>query len=137
MKKNLLLLMLVCFSNFSISQTTNEILKKDLIKVIKMNGIEYQMKGYAEQISKMIPVEKQDSFLVEFETSINLLYEKIATAYLEIYNKEDIKEMMDYYDSPIGKKIQANSEKLYEKTKKETEDWGKGFQAMMMKYIQK
>jgi len=134
MKKLLLLIAIIFISNSSFAQ--DEALKKDIMKVIEMSGSAAQMKVAKEQILKMIPAEKQAAFLIEFDASLPSFYEKMVKVYMELYTKEDIKAMMKYYNSPVGKKIAANAGKFTEKTQEAAKEWGEGLQGMMMKYMQ-
>ena len=43
---------------------------------------------------------------------------------------------MDFYNSPVGKKINEKSGELLEKSQAAGEEWGQGLQSMMMKYMQ-
>lgn len=110
--------------------------KKDVMKVIELNGSAAQMKMAKDQILKMIPAEKQAAFLVEFDASLPSLYDKLVKVYNEVYTKEDIKAILAFYETPIGKKMTAKSGEIAEKSQAAGQEWGMGLQAMMMKYMQ-
>jgi hypothetical protein len=55
---------------------------------------------------------------------------------MEEYTKEDVKAMLDFYDSPVGKKINSKAGEILEKSQKAGQEWGEGLQGMMMKYVQ-
>ena len=134
MKKVIITLVVVFFSNIGFSQ--DDQFKKDVLKVIEMSGGTSQIKSAKEQILKMVPKEKQAAFVIEFDATLPSLYDKLATVYMQTYTKEDIKAMMDFYNSPIGKKINEKSGELLEKSQAAGEEWGQGLQSMMMKYMQ-
>ena len=134
MKKALFVIAFAFVTQFSIAQ--DDAYKKDVMKVIELNGSAAQMKMAKDQILKMIPAEKQAAFLVEFDASLPSLYDKLVKVYNDVYTKEDIKAILAFYETPIGKKMTAKSAELAEKSQAAGQEWGMGLQAMMMKYMQ-
>jgi hypothetical protein len=53
---------------------------------------------------------------------------------MEIYTPEDIKAMIAFYESPVGLKIKSKSGVLSEKTIAISQELGKEFATIMMKY---
>ncbi|RZJ33681.1 MAG: DUF2059 domain-containing protein [Flavobacterium sp.] len=134
MKKLILSLALLFIAQLGMAQ--DDAFKKDVLKVIEMSGSGSQMKLAKDQILKMIPQEKQAAFLVEFDATLPSFYDKIAQVYMETYTKEDIKAMIAFYETPVGKKMTAKSSEIAEKSQKAAQEWGQGLQGMMMKYMQ-
>ena len=134
MKKFILTFALLTFAQVSFSQ--DAALKKDVLKVIEMSGSANAMKAAKSQILKMIPEDKQAAFLIEFDSSMPALYDKMAVIFMETYTKEDIKAMLKYYESPIGKKISEKAGEVFEKTQVAGKEWAESLQAVMMKYMQ-
>jgi hypothetical protein len=87
----------------------DEAFKKDVLRVIEMSGAANQMKSAKNQILQMVPKEKQAAFIIEFDSTLPSLYDKLAVIYMEEYSKEDIKAMIAFYESPVGKKINEKS----------------------------
>jgi hypothetical protein len=114
----------------------DEAFKKDVLRVIEMSGATNQMKSAKNQILQMVPKEKQAAFIIEFDATLPSLYDKMATIYMEEYSKEDIKAMIAFYESPVGKKINEKSGVILEKSQAAGQEWGQGLQTMMMKYAQ-
>ncbi|MFN7674560.1 DUF2059 domain-containing protein [Flavobacterium sp.] len=114
----------------------DEAFKKDVLRVIEMSGATNQMKSAKNQILQMVPKEKQAAFIIEFDSTLPSLYDKMATIYMEEYSKEDIKAMIAFYESPVGKKINEKSGVILEKSQAAGQEWGQGLQTMMMKYAQ-
>jgi hypothetical protein len=134
MRKIILTFALILVAQLSMAQ--DEAFKKDVMRVIEMNGSNAQMKLAKDQILKMIPAEKQAAFLVEFDATLPSFYDKMAKVYMETYTKEDIKAMIAFYESPVGKKMSAKAGELAEKSQAAAQEWGQGLQGMMMKYMQ-
>lgn len=119
-------------------QQVDEAFKKDVLKVIDRADSSSMgpMKKAKEQILKMIPSDKQAAFIVEFDASLASLHDKMVGLYMETYTKEDVKAMLAYYESPIGKKIQEKAGELSEKSMEVVTEWSKELQPIMMKYMQ-
>lgn len=134
MKKVFFTLLFVGAAQFVSAQ--DDAFKKDVLKVIQMSGSDAQMKLAKDQIIKMIPQDKQAEFLKDFESTMPSLYEKLATVYMGIYTKEDVKSMLAFYESPVGKKITSKSAELSEKSMAVAMEWSTDLQGIMMKYMQ-
>ncbi len=133
MKKIILSVFVLFITQFSIAQST---FKEDVIKVIKASGSAAQMEAAKDQIKAMIPVDRFEEFSKEFDATLPSLYEGIAKIYMETYTHEDIKEMLKFYESPVGLKISKNAGELYKKSMEAGQDWGTELQGMMMKYME-
>ena len=135
MKKIVLTFAFVLAAQIGMAQT-NEAFKKDVLKVIDVTGSAGQMKLVKDQIIKMIPKEKQAAFLVEFEATLPSLYDKIANVYMQEYTHEDIKQILKFYETPIGKKMTEKAGVIAEKNMTASQEGGSSLQGMMMKYRQ-
>ena len=134
MKKLIVTFALVLLSQIGFSQ--DETFKKDVLKVIEMSGAANQMKSAKTQILQMVPKEKQEAFILDFDATMPALYDKIAAIYMETYTKEDIKAMMAFYDSPVGRKINEKAGNILEKTQVAGKEWSEELQGLMAKYMQ-
>lgn len=132
MKKALLIFALVLTAQFVNAQ--DQVFKANVIKVISMSGSDAQIKAVKNQILKMIPAEKQNDFLKDFDATLPSLYDKLAKVYMEIYTPEDIKAMIAFYESPVGLKIQAKAGELTEKNMEAAQVWSQEFASIMAKY---
>ncbi|ESU29542.1 hypothetical protein FLJC2902T_00070 [Flavobacterium limnosediminis JC2902] len=135
MKKVILTFAFVLVANLGMAQT-NEAFKKDVLKLIEVTGSAGQMKVAKDQILKMVPKEKHAAFLVEFEATMPALYDKMAEIYMQEYTQEDIKAILKFYETPIGKKMSEKAGIIAEKNMAAGQEWGMGLQGMMMKYMQ-
>ena len=134
MKKLIVTFALVLLAQVGFSQ--DEAFKKDVLKVIEMSGAANQMKSAKTQILQMVPKEKQEAFILDFDATMPALYDKIASIYMETYTKEDIKAMMAFYDSPVGRKINEKAGNILEKTQVAGKEWSEELQGLMTKYMQ-
>lgn len=133
MRKLVFVFALVLVSQLSFSQ---EEFKADVIKMMKISGANASMDAAKGQVLAMIPSDKQKEFLVEFDGIINKISEQQATNYMEVYTHDDIKQMIKFYESPVGKKIQEKAGELAQKNIAIQQSIGMELQSIMMKYMQ-
>ncbi|MEO0037831.1 MAG: hypothetical protein RIQ59_1042 [Bacteroidota bacterium] len=149
MKKLILTFGIVLVSQFGIAQTNaakpaaeiaaapvDEAFKKDVEKVIEISGASGQLASAKKQILGMIPEEKHAAFLVEFDALTAKVTESTVKIYMEEYTKEDIKAMLTFYNSPVGKKMGAKAETIATKSQEEMISLQGDMQALVMKYMQ-
>ncbi len=134
MKKVVLTFVFAFLTQIGMAQ--DDVYKKDIMRLVAMSSSVEQIKLAKEQVVKMIPEAKQAAFIIEFDAALPPLYDNIAKVYMETYTKEEVKEIIKFYDSPIGKKVIEKSGGLAEKSQTALQDWATGLQPMMMKYMQ-
>ena len=135
MKKLIVTFALVLVANLGMAQV-NEAFKKDVLKMIELTGSAGQMKMAKDQILKMVPKEKHAAFLVEFESTLPALYDKMAGVMMTEYTHDDVKAILKFYETPVGKKMTDKSGVIAEKNLAASQEWAMGLQGMMMKYMQ-
>lgn len=135
MKKILCIAVFALASQINFAQT-NEVFKKDVLSVIKISGGTSQMDLAKEQILSMIAKDKQQEFLKEFDATLPSLYDKIAEVYMSNYTHDEIKQMLKFYETPIGKKISSSNAKISKESMAVSQEWAGGLQGLMMKYMQ-
>lgn len=133
MKKMFSLLLVVAAAQFGLAQ--NDAFKQDAIKVIEKSGAGSQFEMVLDQIKTMIPEEKHEELTKDFKATLPNLYSKIADVYMEEFTHEDIKKMLAFYESEIGKKLSSKQDVLFEKSMAAGEQWGLDLQMLMMKYM--
>lgn len=133
MKKIVLTIALILVAQLSFAQ---DAFKADALKLIQNSGAAGPMKSAKEQVMASIPQDKQAVFSKEFDATLPSLYDKMAKVYMEIYTHQDIKDMLKFYDSPVGKKMAEKSGDLMTKSMAAGQEWGMELQGIMMKYMQ-
>ncbi|WP_396177390.1 DUF2059 domain-containing protein [Flavobacterium sp.] len=133
MKKLIITSAFFFIAHFAMAQ---DAFKADVLKVIQQSGAAAPMQMAKEQVMENIPLAKRADFSKEFDATLPSLYEKIAKIYMEVYTHEDIKEMMKFYESPIGKKIASSMGKITEKSGAAGQEWGMELQSIMVKYME-
>ncbi len=133
MKKVILVAFLVLSSAVTFAQ---DAFKADVLKVIEKSGAAGPMAAAKEQILANIPEANKEAFSKDFDATLPSLYEKMAKVYMETYTHEDIKAMLKFYETPVGKKMAEKAGELYKKNMAAGQEWGMELQSLMMKYMQ-
>lgn len=134
MKKLLVIAVFALASQVSFAQDKPS--REDVLKVIEHSGSSSQINAAKKQILAMIPKEKQAAFLVEFDVIVKKANEKTVDLYLQEFTKEDVKAMLDFYNSPVGKKMAEKSEVIATKSQEAMVSLQSEMQTMVMKYMQ-
>lgn len=134
MKKLLLTLVLVLAANLMSAQ--EDAVRKDVKRLIEMTGATSQIDVAKKQVITMIPAEKQKEFLKEFDASLEPVFKTMEDFYIKQYTHDEIKKIISFYETPVGKKITANAGALTEASLQSIQEWSMNLQTMMMKYMQ-
>lgn len=134
MKKLLVIAVFAFASQVSFAQEKAS--REDVYKVIERSGAAGQMNAAKKQIIPMIPKDKQAAFVVEFDAILKKANEKTVDVYLQEFTKDDIKAMLAFYDSPVGKKMADKSEIIATKSQEAMAGLQSEIQTMVMKYMQ-
>ncbi|SHF94376.1 hypothetical protein SAMN05444396_1035 [Flavobacterium segetis] len=132
MKKLFITTLFALLANIIIAQDT---FKTETLKVIEISGAAGPMQMAKEQIMQNIPEANKVEFAKEFDKTLPSLYEKLAVIYMETYTQDEITEMLNFYNSPLGKKISSSTGELYKKSTVAGQEWGTELQGMMIKYM--
>ncbi len=124
MKNLLLVLSLLVFSFASFGQNTKEQDIKLLINTMDMvKGAKKGVEMMFEQMSKM----GIDNQAIKAVTE-NINYNELVDLYIPIYDKnfthEDIKELIAFYNTPVGKKYIEKQSVILEEGMKAGQAWG-------------
>lgn len=133
MKKLLFVFAFAFVSQLGFSQ---DAFKTDVTKVIEMSGSNATMDAAKAQVLAMVPTEKQAEFIKEFDLIIKSITEQQVKNFMEVYTHDDIKAMIKFYESPVGKKMQEKAPILAEKAMAMQQANMMQIQSLVMKYMQ-
>lgn len=134
MKKLVFAVAFILTANFGMAQ--DAAFKNDVKKLLELSGASAQMDVAKKQVIAMIPAEKQEAFLKEFEESLKPVVAVQENFYLNEFTHDDVKQMIKYYETPVGKKLAQKSVKLTEANMAVLQEWTMELQGIMMKYMQ-
>lgn len=132
MKKLLLSIAFLLIAQITIAQDAN--FKADVLKLISISGADAQIKMVKPQILNMIPENKKENFSKDFDASVPSLLDKMVNIYMEIYTAADIKAMIVFYESPVGKKMSEKAAELGQKSMQAGQEWSQELQSLIAKY---
>lgn len=131
MRKLFVLIAILGMSQISLAQSENSEFKQDALKMIKLsnNAVEASF----SQVYAMIPEEKLEDFKNEIQPIMDRYYKKMADISMEFYTHDEIKQLLEFYNSELGQKSLEAQAKITEKAMQ----MGQQLSSEMMPILQK
>jgi hypothetical protein len=82
-----------------------------------------------------LPNEFFDEVIIEFRKEMPKYLKKVAIIYASHYNESEITELIQFYSTPLGKKLLSKSSSVMEETQKFGYDFGREIGERVMKDI--
>lgn len=137
MKKTGFIFALVLLMGFSANaQISDPSYKKKILKVVRIQGAQdFAINQAIEQMGKMVPDEKKDEFEKEMNSYFDKLIDQTADVYMQNYTEKEVDALYDFYNSPIGKKIQRKMPKILEESNQISQEFAQEIMPLVQKYI--
>lgn len=132
MKKTILVLFLFV-TVIAQAQDTSEF-KKETIEFIKLTGSGAAFDSAITQIGAMVSEANKDAYQKEANTTLDGLYEKLADLYMTEFTQDEIKELVAFYNTNLGKKLSEKQLSLTQKGMMLGQSWGMELQGIAQKY---
>jgi len=131
----LILSILFTFSfNFSISQEDNY--KGLLTDFIKAQGQFETFNATIDQMTSMMGVTLNENEKVEFTNDVmSSLIEMLVPVYQKHFSEQDLKDAIDLFKTPIGKKISEKSPIIAQESMQASMQWGMELSTKLQKYM--
>lgn len=133
MKRRIMTCLLFVFAIGISAQESNQF-KKDAIKFIKLTGTETAFEKVIEQLEAEIPEVNLEAYRKAALKTTDALYGKIADLYMEEFSHAEIKELIVFYGTDVGKKLAKKQLLLVEKGIGLGQNWGVEMQQLATKY---
>jgi hypothetical protein len=133
MKKTILVVVLVLTTIFTINaQEKDEFTRstEKLVELITKPALQSTINNYKAVVSQ----EKITDFLNEINSTLSELYSTIAKSYMKEFTHEDIKKLLVFYNSEIGRKLSAKKSVLLQSESAAIEFWAIDLQNISRKY---
>lgn len=91
-------------------------------------------KPYIDQFALMVAEENQEAFRRDINDTFPELFSEMATIYMETFTHDEIRELILFYRTPVGKKMADNSASLGQKGIAAGQAWGVKVQEIIGKY---
>jgi hypothetical protein len=134
MKKLLLVAAFALTANLATAQSTAA--NADVKKMMQLVGSNSQMDMARKQVGGMVPADKKEAFLKEFDAIMKPFQEKQEKFYLTEFTADEIKQIIKFYESPLGKKYTEKNVKLSEQNMADSQEMMMQIQELMGKYMQ-
>lgn len=131
--KNITLILFLFVTVILQAQETSQF-KKETIEFIKLTGSGAAFDSAISQIGAMVPEENRDAYQKEANATLDGLYDKLADLYMTEFTQSEIKELVTFYNTDLGKKLSEKQLSLTEKGMMLGQSWGMELQAIMQKY---
>lgn len=127
-------ILIVCLLAASIVSAQDQSVKDDVQKLIKAIGISQRIDAMREYERMWTKPEEEKEYMVKFEATIPVFLQNVESYYLKNYTHDEIKELLKFYESPLGKKVTANSANLNVAYSGAEEKWDELFYEVFFKY---
>ncbi|WP_142784451.1 DUF2059 domain-containing protein [Changchengzhania lutea] len=134
MKKVLLvcLFIVVISAQAQAQEETN--FKNETIEFLKLTGAGDAFEKAIGQIGAMVPEVNKEAFSKEARATLPPLYEKMAALYMEAFTQDEIHELVDFYNTDLGKKLASKQLELTQKAMMFGQSWGMEVQGIAQKH---
>ena len=131
----LILSILFTFSfNSSISQEDNY--KGVLTDFIKAQGQFETFNATIDQMTSMMGISLNEDETVEFTSDVmSSLIEMLVPVYQKHFTEQDLKDAIDLFKTPIGKKISEKSPIIAQESMQASMQWGMELSTKLQKYM--
>ncbi|MBT8376889.1 MAG: DUF2059 domain-containing protein [Bacteroidia bacterium] len=131
--KKILLICLITLSTQLFAQDQDSF-KTDAVEFIKLTGSASAFQSAIEQIGAMVPEDKKEAYLIEAEATLEGLYEDIAELYMREFTHDEIKELIQFYNTDLGKKLATKQLSLSQQGMMLGQSWGMEVQQIAQKH---
>lgn len=108
--------------------------KTETIEFIKLTGAGAAFDNAIAQIGAMVSPENMEAYTKEANGTLDGLYGKMADLYMAEFTQDDIKQLVAFYSTDLGKKLAEKQLGLTQKAMMFGQNWGMEVQAIAQKY---
>ncbi|GAL65275.1 DUF2059 domain-containing protein [Jejuia pallidilutea] len=129
-----LLLALVLLLTVSINAQDDAAFKAETIEFIKLTGATKAFEDAIDQIGNMVSQDNKEAYKKEATGTLDDLYSEMAGLYMGEFTRDEIKALVDFYKSDLGKKLASKQVALAQKGMMMGQSWGMKVQGIAQKY---
>ncbi len=129
-------ILLVCFFMVAIATQAqdNTDFKNETIEFIKLTGAGAAFENAIAQIGGMVSEENKEAYTTEANGTLDGLYGKMADLYMAEFTQDEMKELVAFYNTDLGKKLAEKQLGLTQKAMMFGQSWGMEVQTIAQKY---
>jgi len=134
MKKLLVACLFTMAIAFQSQAQDNSEFKKETVEFIKLTGAGAAFEKAIAQIGVSVSAENKEAYTKEANGTLVGLYNKMADMYMEEFTQKEIKELVAFYNSDLGKKLAKKQVMLAQKAMVFGQSWGLEVGEIAQKY---
>lgn len=132
MKKVTLILALM-IGSIVFAQDRKTTYETDALELVKKsnNSVETAL----EPIYETLAADKREEFRAEIQPILDEMYKKFSKIYMEEFTHEEIKGVLEFYDSELGQKLLEGQSRIMEKSMSVGQDFSTKVMPIYQKYM--
>lgn len=132
--KKITLILFLMVASIAFAQDQKTEYEKDAIELVKLsnNSVEVAL----EPIYSTLEETKREEFKKEIQPVLENMYQKFSKVYMEEFSHEDIKGILKFYDSELGKKLLDGQAEIMKKSMSIGQEFSMEVMPIYQKYMQ-
>ena len=118
----------------TISAQENPEFKNQTIEFLKLTGTGAAFENAIGQIGATVPELDRVAYTEEANTTLDGLYSKMADLYMKEFTPDEIKELVAFYNTDLGKKVSSKQMALSQQAMMLGQVWGGEIQQIAQKH---
>ena len=132
----LFILSLLFVFSFNLSNSQEDNYRDLLTDFIKAQGQFETFNATIDQMTSMMGVTLNEDEKVEFTSDVmSSLIEMLVPIYKKHFTDQDLKDAIDLFKTPIGKKISEKSPRIAQESMQASMQWGMELSTKLQKYM--
>jgi len=130
-------ILLACLFIVAVAQTQaqdSSTFKNETIEFIKITGAAAAFENAIGQLGASVTMENREAYTKEANGTLDGLYSKMADLYMEEFTEDEIKELVVFYNTDLGKKLAEKQLSLTQKAMMFGQNWAMEVQTIAQKY---
>jgi len=120
---------------FSVQAQDNTAFKNEAIELIKATGVEAAFDGAIAQLGGNVVEAKKEEYTKEAKATLGELYSKMAELYMKEFTHAEVKELVAFYTTDLGKKMASKQVAISQQGMALGQSWGFEVQGIAQKYV--
>lgn len=134
MKKLVFTVAFLSVTDFGFAQTND--FKQDVLKMMEVSGANASQEELIKnQILPMVAEEKRADLKKDVQAVFGEINSDVADLYMKKFTHDEVKEILKFYESPVGKKMSEVTPEITSESMKAGEKHNMKFQQIIMKYM--
>ena len=133
-KHTFIIAFLLTCASFSLQAQENDAFRTDTIEFLRLTGTGTVFENLIAQMGAGVPQNNKVAYLAEANGTLDGLYAQIADLYMAEFTHGEVKELIVFYQSPLGKKIASKQMQLMQQAMPLGQQWGAQLQQIVQKH---